>query len=98
MSVTTGIHLEDSTMTDEHEPDGGLAAALFEVARVRYTAFYERFGRDPEPHEPLLFDPREDDPTPATIAERRSQIAEAAQAANVDASAILRLLGLGWMQ
>jgi hypothetical protein len=85
-------------MIFDRDPDEGLATALFEVARVRYAAFHARFGRDPEPHEPLLFDPGKDHPTPATFSDRIAQIAEAARAVNVDASAILQLLGFGWTQ
>jgi hypothetical protein len=33
-----------------------LAAALLAVAKVRFELFRERFGRDPELNEPLLFD------------------------------------------
>jgi hypothetical protein len=83
-------------MTFDHDGDEGLAVALFEVARVRYAAFHARFGRDPEPHEPLLFDPMQDNPTPATLSERMLQVTEAAKAVNVDASLIMQLLGLGW--
>jgi hypothetical protein len=84
--------------SDCFDGDEGLVAALFEVARVRYAAFHARFGREPEPNEPLLFDPMQDDPTPATVTERVHQIAEAAKAVNVDASVILQLLGIGWVQ
>jgi hypothetical protein len=84
--------------SDCFDGDEGLVAALFEVARVRYAAFHARFGREPEPNEPLLFDPMQDDPTPATVTERVHQIAEAAKAVNVDASVILQLLGISWVQ
>lgn len=85
-------------MTFDPDGDEGLEAALFEIARVRYAAFHARFGRDPEPHEPLLFDPDQDNPTPATFSERMLQIVAAAKAVNVDASVVLQLLGFGPMQ
>jgi hypothetical protein len=70
-----------------------VAAALIEVAKVRYAAFRKRFGRDPEPHEPLLFDPEKDEPTAATWSDRRLQVLSAALASNVDAIRVLDFLG-----
>jgi hypothetical protein len=70
-----------------------LAAALLEVAKVRYAAFRERFGRDPEPNEPLLFDPDKDEPTAANWADRRIQVLSAALMTNVDAIMVLQYLG-----
>jgi hypothetical protein len=70
-----------------------LFAALLEVAKVRFALFRERFGRDPEPDEPLLFDPEQEEPTAATHADRRVQVVSAALASEVDATAVLGLLG-----
>ncbi|HJU29305.1 MAG TPA: hypothetical protein VJ718_09045 [Candidatus Binataceae bacterium] len=70
-----------------------LAAALLQVAQVRYEAFRERFGRDPEPNEPLLFDPTKDEPTAANWADRQMQVLTAAVASNVDAILVLQYLG-----
>jgi hypothetical protein len=70
-----------------------LVAALLEVARVRFELFREHFGRDPEPDEPLLFDPDKGEPTAATQADCRVQLLSAALASEVDASAVLGLLG-----
>jgi hypothetical protein len=66
-----------------------LANALIEVAKVRFAMFRERFGRDPEPDEPLLFDPGKDEPTAASSSDRRLQLLSAAVASNVDAAEIL---------
>src|SRR5260370_171985 len=52
----------------------GIAAALIAVAQVRYEAFRERFGRDPEPEEPLLFDPAKDKPTADNLSDRALQL------------------------
>jgi hypothetical protein len=68
-------------------------AALLEIAKVRFALFRERFGRDPGLDEPLLFDPGQDEPTAATQAESRVQVVSAAVASEVDANAVLRLLG-----
>jgi hypothetical protein len=68
-------------------------AALLEVAKVRFALFRERFGRDPGPDEPLLFDPEQEEPTAASQADRRVQVVSAASASQVDASVVLRLLG-----
>jgi hypothetical protein len=81
----------------EEEPEGFVrtAAALLGVVAVRYAAFYERFGRHPEIHEPLLFDPSADTPIPAEQDNQVLQILSAAQLSEVDPSAVLDWLGLG---
>jgi len=81
-------------MYQEAEQHVRIATALLEIARIRYEAFREHFGRDPEPNEPLLFDPREDEPVAATAADRTLQIVSAAMICNVDATAVLDYLGL----
>jgi len=81
----------------ESELIDNLAAALLEVAKVRYTAFRNRFGRDPKPHEPLLFDPNADVPVAATKSDRMQQILNAANASNVDARLVLSVLGYGFL-
>jgi hypothetical protein len=75
------------------EPDSQVASALIAVAQVRYLAFCERFGREPEPHEPLLFDPTEDHPTAASSSDRMLQVMSAAMLSNVDGDAVLNYLG-----
>lgn len=74
-----------------------LAAALLEVAKVRYNAFRDRFGRDPMPHEPLLFDPNADEPVAAAKSDRMQQILTAASASNVDPRLVLSVLGYGFL-
>ena len=81
-------------MYQEAQEHVRIASALLEIARIRYEAFRERFGRDPEPNEPLLFDPREDQPVAATAADRTLQIVSAAMICNVDAGVVLDYLGL----
>jgi hypothetical protein len=70
-----------------------LIGALLEIAKVRFALFRERFGRDPGPDEPLLFDPDQEEPTAATRADSRVQLVSAAIASEVDANAVLGLLG-----
>jgi hypothetical protein len=70
-----------------------LVAALLEIAKVRFELFRERFGRDPELDEPLLFDPDKGEPTAAAQADRRVQVVSAALASEVDAGPVLGLLG-----
>jgi hypothetical protein len=67
--------------------------ALLEVAKVRFALFRERFGRDPEPDEPLLFDPEKAEPTAASQADSLVQLVSAAIASDVDAGPVLSLLG-----
>jgi hypothetical protein len=77
------------------QPDtyDGLAAALLEVAKIRFGAFRERFGREPEPDEPLLFDPNEDEPIEASWSDRMLQVLAAASATNIDVAPVLQFLG-----
>jgi len=79
------INLDDSE---------SLATALLRIASVRYAAFCERFGRDPGPHEPLLFDPERDEPTEADPYDGALQVRAAATVLNIDATEVLRFLGL----
>jgi hypothetical protein len=74
-----------------------IAAALLEVAKIRYNAFRERFGRDPEPDEPLLFDPKEEEPIAASGPERIFQVLAAALVSDSDAAPVLHFLGFGSM-
>jgi len=67
---------------------------LLKVASLRYREFYERFGRDPEPDEPLFFDPEQSEPKLADHRQTRMQVLAAASIANVDAKPLLELLGL----
>ena len=73
-------------------------SALLEIAKVRFALFRERFGRDPEPDEPLLFDPDQEMPTAATRADSMVQVVSAAIASEVDANAVLGLLGYKLVQ
>ena len=68
--------------------------ALLRIASLRYQEFYERFGREPEPDEPLFFDPAHNEPTLADHRQTRIQVLTAASLANVDAKPVLELLGL----
>ena len=78
----------------ETPEDLSIAAALIEIARIRYEAFRERFGRDPEPDEPLLFDPTVDEPTASNSSDRMLQVVSAAMLCNVDADIVLNYLGM----
>jgi hypothetical protein len=72
-----------------------MAIATLEVFRMRYQAFYARFGRDPEPDEPLFFDPEQEQPVAPDGAVIRSQIIAAAAAARVDAGLVLDFMKVG---
>jgi hypothetical protein len=77
-----------------HSDEGdNVSEALIAVVRLRYQAFVVRFGREPRPDEPLLFDPKQDEPTAATDEERFLQIKDAADVAKVDAILLLNCLG-----
>lgn len=70
-----------------------VASALIAIAQIRYEAFCQHFGREPEPDEPLLFDPAEDLPTAANVADRTLQVINAAMLSNVDPDLVLNYLG-----
>ena len=74
--------------------DSLLAATMFEITRVRFEAFRDRFGRDPKPNEPLLFDPACEEPTLASSSQQALQVLSAAIVARVDGSPMLAYLGL----
>lgn len=71
-----------------------MALATLEVFRRRYRAFCERFGRDPEPDEPLFFDPALDQPIAPDPAVIRAQVLSAASAAGVDGRMVLSFMRL----
>ncbi len=76
-------------MWDPEEADECLEMAVLRIARVLYSTFVNRFGRDPEPDEPLLFDPRQGHPVNANRSDTLNQIMTAAKAARVDLKSIL---------
>src|SRR5216684_1418042 len=80
-------------MTNPSSDRDNISDALIAVVRLRYQAFLERFGRDPGPDEPLLFDPKRDQPTAANADERLLQIRDAAEVAKVDAILLLNYFG-----
>jgi hypothetical protein len=75
-----------------------MAIATLEVFRMRYKAFYARFGRDPEPDEPLFFDPEQELPVAPDSAVIRAQIIAAAAEAHVDAGLVLDFMREGSRQ
>jgi hypothetical protein len=64
------------------------------VTRQRFKAFEQKFGRLPGPQEPLFFDPHADFPLLASPAEIREQLIAAAGAIGIEASRLLRRLGM----
>jgi hypothetical protein len=71
-----------------------MAIATLQVFRMRYRAFFDRFGRDPEPDEPLFFDPAQEQPVAPEPAVIRSQVLTAASAAGVDGNLVLSFMRL----
>jgi len=68
--------------------------ALIQIVRVRFRAFEAKFGRLPEPNEPLFFDESQNHPVKANISETRAQLAEGARNAGVELDPVLSFLGL----
>jgi transcriptional regulator with XRE-family HTH domain len=68
--------------------------SLMEVIRFRFGAFREKFGRTPQPDEPLFFDPQQAFPAKADERQTARQIEAGAVAAGVNADVVLRFLGL----
>jgi hypothetical protein len=73
---------------------GGVTFALLQVAQWRMDLFRRRFGRDPDPNEPLFFDPGNDNPMPVADAEMCRQVIAAARAAQVNVRLLLKHLGI----
>jgi hypothetical protein len=88
------VGFKDDMILGDEEFDAETAAALIEVLRLRFERFRERFGRDPEADEPLLFDPDFDCPVRTSDEQSRMQVTTAALAAQVDPTAVLRWLKL----
>jgi hypothetical protein len=72
----------------------GIEHALLKVAICRFGMFVKKFGRDPEPNEPLFFDPHSDQPVEADAVELRRQVMETARSAGVNADMVIRFLKL----
>jgi hypothetical protein len=88
------VGFKNDMIVGDEEFDPETAAALLEVLRLRFERFRQRFGRDPEADEPLLFDPDFDRPVSTSDEESRMQVTTAALAAQVDPTAVLRWLRL----
>jgi hypothetical protein len=88
------VSVKDEMVLKDEEFDPETAAAVLEVLRLRFERFRERFGRDPEADEPLLFDPDFDRPVVTSDEQSRMQATTAALAAQVDPTAVLRWLRL----
>lgn len=69
--------------------------AILRIARLRYEIFRERFGRDPEPDEPLFFDVSHGRPVIANETEMFRQVSDAASATRADFLSVAKFLGLG---
>ena len=74
--------------------DRGVEHALLKVAICRFGMFVKKFGRDPEPNEPLFFDPHSDQPVEADTVELRRQVMETARYAGINADVVIRFLQL----
>lgn len=76
------------------EAISSVETAILKIAKVRYLAFRERFGRDPFPDEPLFFDPSFDQPTAPPSDEMRDQLLAAASVTRAECGPLLRFFGL----
>ena len=71
------------------------AVAMLKVFRVRFQAFRNHFGRDPEPDEPLFFDPHKRRPVAPPPSVIRHQVMAAASTARVDGRIVLDIMRMG---
>ena len=71
-----------------------VACALILVARHRFTAFHEKFGRWPEPDDELFFDGSRSEPVRASQAQIKRQILDAARTHDLNAAPILTFFGI----
>ena len=68
------------------------ALAILKVFRVRFHAFRNHFGRDPQPDEPLFFDPDKRWPVAPQPSVIRHQVMAAASTARVDGRIVLDIM------
>ena len=68
--------------------------ALLQIVKVRFQAFEAKFGRLPEPNEPLFFDESQDHPVKANLTKTKAQLADGARRAGVELHPVLCFLGL----
>jgi len=81
-------------MSETKTPDPDARYALLLIVRVRLRAFEAKFGRLPEPNEPIFFDETQDHPVRASISEARAQLERGAREAGVKVGPVLRFLRL----
>ncbi len=77
--------------TQHHER---LVDALVRIVEFRCQAFRHRFGRNPRPDEPLLFDPELPEPILPSLSDQTIQIVTASTSCNVAPELVLAYLGL----
>ena len=75
------------------EVDEETAKAL----ELQIEAFREKFGREPEPDDPLFFDPDADTPVPIDVEEVSAQIIKAMASAGLDPAKIYAFHRTGLM-
>jgi hypothetical protein len=71
-----------------------VACALILVARHRFAAFYEKFGRWPEPDDELFFDGAKSAPVRASKDQVMRQILEAAETHDLRVAPLLTFFGI----
>ena len=86
--------MKRSWVTEAQSVQAYAKAALVQIVQHRYTAFVQKFGREPGPHDPLFFDESKVEPTKADLPSTRRQLAEGARAAGVKVAPVLMFLGL----
>jgi hypothetical protein len=63
--------------------------------KIRQAAFADKFGREPGPDDPLVFDPDAGTPTPLPDEETMVRIREVCDAAGPDVRDVLKSMGWG---
>lgn len=56
---------------------------MHQVVKEQLATFVAKFGREPDPNDPLFFDPDESVPTPMNEDKVRAELARAMEAANI---------------
>jgi hypothetical protein len=92
-------HEKSRSLRDLHDsncrPDSlCVACALILVARHRFTAFHEKFGRWPEPDDELFFDVSRAAPVRASKDQVRRQILDAAEVHDLNVAPLLTFFGI----
>jgi hypothetical protein len=95
------IHRNDGTTVYQWAPDSPLDTYLRDMMQHQAERFRAKFGRDPDPEDPIFFDPDADEPRPldpeTTAGEIAEELRHAGTEAGIDPALIEAWCELGYV-